>query len=133
MESRRPAAAWDSGDAYELYVGRWSRRVAREFLGWLAMPPGIAWLDVGCGTGALSQAILETSLPAEVTGIDRSEDFDDYWTPFLGGQGSAPGYVASLNEKQRAALRERVCSGLPVATDGSISLTARAWAVRGTV
>ena len=57
MEPRRPAEAWESGDAYELYVGRWSRRVAREFLAWLAMPRGIAWLDVGCGTAALLAAL----------------------------------------------------------------------------
>ena len=38
--------AWDSGDAYEPYVGRWSRLVAREFLGWLAVPPGGAgWMS----------------------------------------------------------------------------------------
>jgi 2-polyprenyl-3-methyl-5-hydroxy-6-metoxy-1,4-benzoquinol methylase len=46
--------AWTSGDAYEPYVGRWSRLVAREFLEWLAVPPGGRWLDVGCGTGALA-------------------------------------------------------------------------------
>jgi SAM-dependent methyltransferase len=58
-------------------------------------------------------------------------DFDDYWTPFLGGQGSAPGYARSLTEKRRAALRERIRATLPVAADGSIPLMARAWAVRG--
>jgi SAM-dependent methyltransferase len=63
---------WDSGDAYEPYVGRWSRLVAREFLGWLAMPPGGRWLDVGCGTGALAQIILALSAPREVVGIDPS-------------------------------------------------------------
>jgi hypothetical protein len=45
---------WASGDAYEPYVGRWSRLVAREFLSWLAVPPGSHWLEVGCGTGALT-------------------------------------------------------------------------------
>ena len=260
-----PADMWASGTAYEPYVGRWSRLVAREFLGWLAVPPGGRWLDVGSGTGALSQTILETAAPASVKGIDRSDDyvaharahvrderasfeagdaqslpvgtaefdaavsglvlnfvlepgraaaemaralrpggvaaayvwdyagkmqllrhfwnaaaaldsaaieldqgrrfplcqpgpleqlfrqagleavavrpidvatdfrdFDDYWRPFLGGQGPAPGYAMSLSEERRAALRERLRAALPAALDGSIPLVARAWAVRGT-
>jgi SAM-dependent methyltransferase len=58
-------------------------------------------------------------------------DFDDYWSPFLGGQGSAPSYVTSLDEERRVTLRECLRASLPVAADGSISLIARAWAVRG--
>jgi hypothetical protein len=61
----------------------------------------------------------------------RFRDFDDYWTPFLGGQGGAPGYVISLPEGKRVALREHLRGRLPFETDGSISLFARAWAVRG--
>ena len=67
--------AWDSGDDYEPYVGRWSRLVAREFLGWLAVPPGGCWLDVGCGTGALVETILALSAPREVVGIDPSQAY----------------------------------------------------------
>jgi SAM-dependent methyltransferase len=67
--------AWDSGSAYEPYVGRWSRLVAREFLGWLAVPPGGCWLDVGCGTGALAETILALAAPSEVVGIDPSSAF----------------------------------------------------------
>jgi SAM-dependent methyltransferase len=63
---------WDSGDAYEPYVGRWSRLVAREFVRWLAAPPGSRWLDVGCGTGALIQTVLELAAPGEVVGKDPS-------------------------------------------------------------
>ena len=255
---------WNSGVPYEQYVGRWSRLVAREFLAWLGVAPGCRWLDVGCGTGALSQLILQLVSPKEVKGIDPSEgfvafarehvrddraafevgdaqalpletaaydaavsglvlnfvprpdraiaekarvtrpggtvaayvwdyadgmqlmrhfwdaaaaldpaardldegrrfpicrpepltdlfreaglrsvevraidvpttfrDFDDYWTPFLGGQGPAPTYAMSLSDDRRTALRERIRAGLPVARDGSIHLTARAWAVRG--
>src|SRR5262249_40550883 len=59
-------------------------------------------------------------------------DFDDYWTPFLGGQGPAPSYAMGLDETRRAALRERIRAGLAPRPDGSIHLTARAWAVRGT-
>jgi hypothetical protein len=58
-------------------------------------------------------------------------DFDDYWTPFLGGQGPAPGYAMSMTAPRRAVLRERIHASLPVESDGSIHLTARAWAVRG--
>jgi len=66
------ADRWDSGDAYEPYVGRWSRLLAREFLRWLAVPPGRGWLDVGCGTGALAESILALAAPREVVGIDPS-------------------------------------------------------------
>ena len=262
----RPRDTFDVGEAYEPYVGRWSRLVAREFLTWLAVPPGRRWLDVGCGTGALSGTILALAEPASVVGVDPSpsfvayaqaqvrdpfatfmvgdardlpvddadvdvvvsglvlnfvpaaehttaiaemrrvarpggtvaayvwdyagemqlmrhfwdsaaeldplaaeldegrrfsicnpdalmalfrdggldaievraieiaivfRDFDDYWLPFLGGQGSAPSYVGTLDAERRDALRDRIRSRLPIATDGSISLIARAWAARG--
>lgn len=255
---------WAVGDAYEHYVGRWSRLVARDFVDWLGVPAGQRWLDVGCGTGALSQTTLERAAPQSLTGIDPSEgfigharhaasdtraefrvgdaqslpidsqsfdvvvsglvinfipnmpkavaelvratrtggtvaayvwdyagemqlmrrfwdaavaldpsvkdkdegprfpvcqpeplatlfkgaglsnvegrpidvptvfkDFDDYWTPFLGGQGPAPGYCMSLPEDRRNALKERIRSALPFESDGSVHLIARAFAVRG--
>ncbi len=59
-------------------------------------------------------------------------DFDDYWSPFLGGQGPAPAYAMSLSEERRAALREKIRTSLPAQSDGSIHLIARAWGVRGT-
>jgi len=260
----RPKVNWANGNLYEPFIGRWSRLVAREFLKWLAIPAGSQWLDVGCGTGALSQTILQFAEPAKIKGLDRSEgfitfakehtqdsrvqfevgdaealmadsetfdaavsglvlnfipqperavaemtrvtrsggvvavyvwdyadrmqmirhffdaavaldpnaseldegrrfricqpealsqlfesaglqqvevrpveiptvfrDFDDYWSPFLGGQGPAPSYAMSLSEEGRAVLRERIRAGLPFAADGSIPLVARAWAVRG--
>ena len=265
MNTSSRADVWASGAAYEPYVGRWSRLVAREFLAWLAVPTGRRWLDIGCGTGALSQTIVETAGPAVVVGIDPSagfvtyarnqladdrahfevgdahalphrqatfdsavaglvlnfvsepgaavaemarvvrpggvvaayvwdyagemqlmrrfwdaavaldsaaraldegrrfplchpeplaelfreaglkavevraidvpthfRDFDDYWTPFLGGQGPAPGYCVSLGEEQRRYLRERIRAGLPAQPDGTIRLIARAWAAQGT-
>ncbi|TWJ20154.1 hypothetical protein [Micromonospora endolithica] len=58
---------WADGEAYEAYVGRWSRRVAEEFLGWLDQPPGLHWLDVGCGTGALTATVPARTAPAQVT------------------------------------------------------------------
>lgn len=69
------AEAWDSAHAYEQYVGRWSRKLADEFLRWLAPAPGLAWADVGCGTGALASTILDACAPASVRGIDSSERF----------------------------------------------------------
>jgi hypothetical protein len=67
--------------------------------------------------------------PIEVATVFR--DFDDYWSPFLGGQGPAPSYLMSISGERRTALRERIRAGLPFALDGSIPLVARAWAVRG--
>jgi hypothetical protein len=59
-----------------------------------------------------------------------SRYFDDYWSPFLGGQGPAPSYAMSLSEERRVALREYIRLTLPISSDGSIHLIARAWAVR---
>jgi hypothetical protein len=58
-------------------------------------------------------------------------NFDEYWSPFLGGQGSAPTYCSSLSEEQRSRLRDHLRAALPVDRDGGIRLMARAWAVRG--
>lgn len=265
MREAEARDVWSEGDSYERYVGRWSLAVARPFLKWLACPGGWRWLDVGCGTGALSEAILTTQRPARVLGVDSSEgflaaarrrfetagaifelgdarmlpasdgefdaavsglvlnfvaepkrmvaemrravvpggtiglyvwdyagemqlmrrfwdaavalnpaareldegvrfpvcrqqaladlfresglaevetrsidvptvfeDFEDYWQPFLGGQGPAPGYCVSLGEAERSALRERLRSELPVDAQGRIPLVARALAVKGT-
>ena len=62
-----------AGSAYQSFMGRWSTAVAHEFLAWLAIPPGRRWLDVGCGTGALSAMILKSASPSEVQGVDPSE------------------------------------------------------------
>lgn len=256
---------WERGDPYEQYVGRWSRRVAPQFLSWLNIPAGRRWLDVGCGTGALSAAILDHCAPVSVIGVEPSESFleqtkarlgnrallrrgsaaqiplddaavdvtvsalvlnfvpdgraalsemarvtipggtiaayvwdysgkmelmrhfwdaavelnpeaakldegvrfpvcrpealtelfasarlcgtqvtaidittsfagfEDYWQPFLGGQGPAPAYAMALDDTARARLAERLRERLPLQAAGSISLTARVWAVRATV
>lgn len=252
------------GDAYEHYIGRWSRPLGRSFVDWLAPATGLRWVDIGCGTGALSNTILERADPSEVIGIDPSEgflqvaratlvderaefrvgdaqavplaaaqadvlvsglvlnfvpdkeralgemrrvvkpggtvaafvwdyagemqlirhfwdavgelfpdaadqdegrqfpickpepltdlfrgaelrrvqtaaldvptvfaDFDDYWSPFLRGQGPAGAQCVSLSEEDRERLRKHLEGALPIATDGTIPLIARAWAVRG--
>jgi ubiquinone/menaquinone biosynthesis C-methylase UbiE len=254
---------WQSGSGYEAYVGRWSRRVADVFIDRLAVPVGSRWVDVGCGTGAVTQRILDRCEPASILGVDPSEtfldvarstiqdqrvsfevadgasiplgdddvdaavsglvlnfvpdpvamlaemrrvtrpggvvaiyvwdygdgmqimrhfwdaaieqdprvadtaeslrfaickpeplrsafqdagladivaepidiatvfrDLDDYWQPFLMSTAPAPRHAMSLSEVDRADLRERIRARLPVADDGSIPLTARAWAVR---
>ncbi len=66
---------WAGGNAYEAYVGRWSRRIGRSFLAWLSPAAGATWLDLGCGTGALTAQILETCSPESVLGVDPSEQF----------------------------------------------------------
>jgi len=258
-----PSDTWNKGDPYEMYVGRWSRLVAPQFLAWLNLPASLRWLEVGCGTGALTAAILELGHPCSLVAIDPSEgflakasaslqgkasfhvanaldipvedstvdvvvsglvlnfvadtarglaemrraavsggtigayvwdyagrmelmrqfwdaavalddkaraldegvrfplcepdalqrafamaglgtiqiapidvpttfrNFDDYWSPFLGGQGPAPAYAMSLDEASRNRLRDRIRDRLPTQPDGSISLVARAWAVMG--
>jgi SAM-dependent methyltransferase len=72
-----PADSWSSGASYESYVGGWSRRVAREFVSWLG-DAGSRWLDVGCGTGALTEAVLASSPAVEVVGVEPSADFLAY-------------------------------------------------------
>jgi SAM-dependent methyltransferase len=67
--------AWLAGEPYERYIGRWSREVAKEFVRWLAVPAGGRWLDVGCGTGALTAAIVTAAQPRHVLGLDPSPGF----------------------------------------------------------
>lgn len=265
MDGKQVSDSWERGNPYEQYVGRWSRRVAPLFLSWLGIPAGRKWLDVGCGTGALSAAIVDLCSPASVTGVEPSEgflktarehlgdrvtfyqgtatqiplnarsvdvvvsglalnfvpdhqsalaemsrvtvqggtiaayvwdyagkmqlmryfwdaaveldpqaasldegprfplchpealgqlftdaglagvevmhfdiptpfkNFDDYWQPFLGGQGPAPAYAMSLDEAGRSRLGNRLRERIPTEADGSISLRARALAVRAIV
>ena len=66
---------WRATDAYEAYVGRWSRPLAEAFLVWFAVPTAGRWLDVGCGTGALTEAVLAAADPIAVVGIDPSPEF----------------------------------------------------------
>jgi SAM-dependent methyltransferase len=69
---------WAVGSIYEEFMGRWSRRLATEFVSWLNIPASVHWLDVGCGTGALSNAICSHVDPASVVGCDPAEPFIEF-------------------------------------------------------
>ena len=111
--------------------------------GWkaaVALNPATSILDEGarfpdCRPEPLTKLFVQAGLEnVEVRAIDVPtvfKDFNDYWTPFLGGQGPAPGYCMSLSDHERAALGERISKTLPTQPDRSIRLIARAWAVRG--
>jgi SAM-dependent methyltransferase len=126
------AYVWDYAGEMQLMRHFWDAAVALD--------PAIADLDEGrrfplCRPEPLGALFREAGLrEVEVRAIDvptHFHDFDDYWSPFLGGQGPAPTYAMSLSEERRAALRERLRAGLSFEADGSIRLFARAWAVRG--
>jgi SAM-dependent methyltransferase len=125
---------WDYAARMELIRHFWDAAVALD--------PAAAPLDEGprfpvCHPEALAVLFRQAGLTAvETRAVDVPtvfRDFDDYWTPFLGGQGPAPGYCMGLPEARRAALRERLRARLPADADGRIALVARAWAVRGRV
>ena len=88
-----------------------------------------------CNPDALSEFFQNAGLTRiETCPIDiptHFKNFEDYWDPFLGGQGPAPVYLATLTEERRVQLRERIRRDLPFDADGSIPLIARAWAVKG--
>jgi SAM-dependent methyltransferase len=106
------AGMWASGEAYEPYVGRWSRPVAGRFVGWLDPAAGSRWLDVGCGTGALTTAVLGTD-PAAVLGVDRSPGFLAYARQRLASFPVASFAVADGGALPvRDAAVDRVVSGL---------------------
>ena len=53
-------AHFDDAAAYERFMGRWSRAAGSPFLDWLAPPAGARWLEIGCGTGAFTEQVLNT-------------------------------------------------------------------------
>ena len=64
---------FEDGAAYERYMGKWSQLAGSLFLDWLAVPPGLRWLDVGCGNGAFTELVIARCAPSQVDGIDPSE------------------------------------------------------------
>ncbi len=123
---------WDYAGKMELMRYFWDAAVALD--------AEIAVLDEGkrfpiCNPEALAACFASAGLRGiETRAIEVStpfRDFDDYWSPFLGGQGSAPSYVVSLSTERREQLRELLKKSLPFQPDGTIQFVARAWAVRG--
>ena len=107
----------------------------------IALDPAAAVEDEGarfpiCAPGPLKAAFVGAGLHAvEVRAIEILTvfaSFDEYWTPFLSGVGAAPAFAMRLDGEQRDAIRERLRATLPTEPDGSIRLSARAWAARGT-
>ena len=128
------AYVWDYAGKMELMRHFWDAAVELD--------PGATKLDEGirfpsCRAEALVALFAGAGVHRpEATAIDIPTpfaSFEDYWQPFLGGQGPAPAYAMSLDESARARLRDRIRARLPVKADGSIPMIARAWAVRATV
>ncbi len=126
------AYVWDYADGMQMLRTFWDAAIAED--------PAAEELDEGprfpiCRPGGLERCFAEagmTDLVARPLVIDMVfRDFEDYWDPFLGGQGPAAGYCMSLDPEAREQLGERLRATLPIQPDGSIPLTGRAWAVQG--
>jgi SAM-dependent methyltransferase len=125
------AYVWDYADGMQMLRRFWDAATAED--------PAAAASDEGgfsvCREGGLEQAFAAAGLD-DVRGqavevLTTFRDFDEYWTPFLGGQGSAPAYCATLSPDVRERIRARLQSTLTPEPDGTITLPARAWAARG--
>jgi len=100
---------WAAGATYEAFMGRWSRQLAAEFVAWLHIPGRVHWLDVGCGTGALTTAICRYADPASVVGCDPADPFIEY--------------ARRQSQDIRAAFVVAGAGGLPRRADGYGSVT----------
>jgi SAM-dependent methyltransferase len=131
------------GGVVALYVWDYAGRMQMLRHFWnaaAALDPSARDLDEGwrfsiCNPTSLKYLFQHANLSqVEIRPIDiwaEFKSFDDFWSPFLGGQGPAPGYVMSLDERRRSQLRERIYNSLPFALDGTIPLVLRAWAIKG--
>ena len=124
---------WDYADGMQMLRYFWDAAVeldnnANEFDEGIRFPL--------CQEGQLESLVREVGLKqVEATAIEVKtvfQNFDDYWQPFLGNVGPAPNYTMSLNQKNRQKLEDKLRKSLPIDNNGSISLIARAWAVKGT-
>ena len=75
MASKAHDDAWQAGDSYDKYMGRWSRQIAPLFLAWFDAPRQAEWLEVGCGTGALTASILARCQPQSILAVEPSAGF----------------------------------------------------------
>ncbi len=126
------ACVWDYSDGMQFLRRFWDAALEAD--------PSARDIDEGhrfplCDSDALADLFRRGDLadvrcePLEVR--TTFADFDDYWRPLLGGTGPAPSYLASLDADRLAILARRLEETLPREKDGTIDLTARAWAVRG--
>jgi len=83
-----PTIRFEDGAGYEQGMGVWSRLTGDVFLDWLAPAPGLHWADIGCGSGAFTEAILQRCAPASVHGIDPSPQQLDYARVRPGARGA---------------------------------------------
>jgi SAM-dependent methyltransferase len=128
------AAVWDYGDRMDMLRAFWNAAVALDSK---AEAEDEKHMPL-CRAGELQQLWNDAGLaeveekPLEIA--TRFKSFDDYWQPFLGGQGPAGAHVTRLSPKQRLELRDKIKQLLPeTSNSGSFELKARAWAVRGIV
>jgi ubiquinone/menaquinone biosynthesis C-methylase UbiE len=102
---------FEDGASYERLMGTWSRLAAPLFIRWVDPPPGLRWIDVGCGNGAFTSMLCAHCAPAAVTGVDPSP-----------GQLA---YARSRPDTPRATFLEGDAMALPVA-DASFGAAAMA-------
>jgi SAM-dependent methyltransferase len=123
---------WDYADGMQLLRRFWDAAVAVD--------PSARELDEAVRFGNATPEPLAAAFKAaglsqvDVRAIEvptAFAGFEELWTPFLSGTGPAPAYVASLTEPARNELRDQLRASITEEPDGSIRLTARAWAVRG--
>jgi trans-aconitate methyltransferase len=65
---------FDNPDAYDRWMGVWTKIVGSEFLRWFDPEKNKTWIDIGCGSGASTEQILATCSPTLIDAVDPSED-----------------------------------------------------------